>query len=305
MWRWLHKNVLIPDHYARISIVVSCGFHFLVLIISLVLQMMKPVRQILIHKDAPPLQEITIIIDPYATSFGATTQALKDTQPAPQINNELRTDALNASVVIAHTPQKSELKTTPVVPVKKRPLKPKKVTPLSAKKKPITKKAAVPKREKKVPKAVIKQVPKKIQRSDVPEKPEVKKIIPSAPVCEESSLKPTPLVESVPSVPIEVPINQHIEGPILIARSASHAAALTVQLAIQEELLRVWHPPIGIPEGISCSMQITVDARGAVQLLEIKKSSGMFLFDVSARAAIHQAVWPHAVWGTTLELCLQ
>jgi TonB family protein len=62
---------------------------------------------------------------------------------------------------------------------------------------------------------------------------------------------------------------------------------------------------VGIEEGVSCTIKVTVDDTGAVQLLEIVKSSGIMLFDVSARAALQQATWPRAFWGTTLELCLQ
>lgn len=131
---------------------------------------------------------------------------------------------------------------------------------------------------------------------------------------------PIPVVEEPKKTepqPVGVPVEQNsvepvpqndiatIDGPIVIARSAQEAAALTIQLQLQEELLRVWHPPVGIDDAVSCQVRVLLDATGIVQQIEMIKPSGMLLFDVSARAAVQQAVWPRGVWGTTLELVLQ
>ena len=298
MWRLLHKSVLAIDPLVRISIAVSVGVHFLIILFCVVMQFVKPAHHIIINKDALSTKNITIIIDPHAPITGVVVHnKSKNVAGAPtKAQPKNNAPAKVATTVVA---EKKSVKQNLVK--KKSPQKAKKQSAKVAKK-PVTKKTA-PKPKpaaKKTVKPDKKDVPKKI------EKLEPKKVIePIMPEPEPQPVEAPITQQPVSDSPAMSPLAAEIVGPILIARSASDAAALTVQLAIQEELLRVWHPPVGIEDGISCVVLVVLDGNGIVQEIEIKKPSGLLLFDVSARAAIQQAVWPRAVWGTTLELCLQ
>ena len=298
MWRLLHKSVLAIDPLVRVSIAVSVGVHFLIILFCVVMQCIKPAHHIIINKDALSAKNITIIIDPHAPMTGtlvpnkAKNVAVVPTKAQPKND----APAQLATTVVA------EKKRITQSPVKKK--SPQKAKKQSAKvvKKPVTKKAVIQPKPavKKTVKSDKKVLPKKI------EKLEPKKVIkPIVPEPEPKTVEAPITQQPVSDTPLMPPLAAEIVGPILIARSASDAAALTVQLSIQEELLRVWHPPVGIEDGVSCAVLVVLDGNGIVQNIEIKKPSGILLFDVSARAAIQQAVWPRAVWGTTLELCLQ
>lgn len=282
MWHWLHKSVWARNlsRTARISIMSSCILHGILLLLFLILHLMRPVTRIQVHKDLDLSKTVTIVIDPTASKNGVLSHtAAQQLSTVPSKNNNVASPG------------------TTVVTQKNAPAKKNKPAPKPKKqaaKKSVTKKTATPKKVAQKPKPEPKKTEQKKSEKPVtlPEikKPEAEKIVQPSPQAASAATQQEAVLP---------------EGPILIARSASEAAHLTVAVAIQEELLRVWHPPIGTEDGISCTIQVTLDAQGKLTEFAIKKSSGFLLFDVSARAAIQQAVWPQAVWGTILELCLQ
>jgi outer membrane biosynthesis protein TonB len=270
MWHWLHKNVRAVNLLLRFSVAASVGLHLLCIMILILMHYLQPTRQLTIQRSAPLTTEVTIVIDPRASVTGVVM---------PTQTQKSSTQTSQSAAVIKPEPEKP------------------KTTIIS---KPITAKPSKKQQRKK---------PAKLPKKKKPAKPTKKEAIKPKPkesdkkVIEQVKPQPTPTEATKLPVGNEVPLK--IDGPIMIARSASDAAALAVQLEIQEELLRVWRPPVGIDEGVSCTITVTLDDTGAAQTVEIVKPSGILLFDVSARAAIQQAVWPRAFWGATLELCLQ
>lgn len=294
MWHWLHKNVLVADLCMRRCVIISASVHLFLILISLLLNYIRPAQQITIRKDLQVTKEVTIIIDPHAAVTGLVTQRTPHAKSDVAQPQKLQASApaqpviKPATTVVAETKKMaSQLqKKTPSKSLKKKEQpKPKKKP--SVKPKPAVKKTATPAKPEN--KALPKNIPEKI----VAQKPavETKTAEPAVP----------PAVNQAPSTPILA----QIDGPIMIARSAADAAALTVQLEVQEALLQVWRPPVGVADTVSCLVGVTIDAAGKTQAIEIVKPSGMLLFDVSARAAVQQAQWPRGVWGMRLELCLQ
>ena len=237
-----------------------------------------------------------IIIDPYAKKVGLQ----QGTGTHTAINNS---NTVSKSSEISRPTVTKKNRTVPVAPsAKKTTTNKSKITTKTASKKDTTKKTSIKKLE---PKKNIKK-PAVVKKKDAPpvKKQEFK------PIKKEESNK---TVQTLPEMPIEqatvAATIQHdisaYEGPILIARSSQEATALTVQVQIQHELLRVWHPPLGIDDSVMCKMQLKINASGCIEQIDMIQSSGTLLFDVSAHAAVQQALWPHAVWGTTLELILQ
>lgn len=65
---------------------------------------------------------------------------------------------------------------------------------------------------------------------------------------------------------------------------------------LQKELLYNWKPPVGIPASASCEISFTVDTNGTVKTNTMAKSSGIVMYDLSARHAIfamHMPQWTH------------
>jgi outer membrane biosynthesis protein TonB len=282
MWHSLRKSVLAIDPLVRLCIAVSCGLHIVLTMAILIAAWLQPAKQIIINKDAYIPQEVTIIIDPRASVTGLVTQ-----KSAPSNgNNSQSNTAVKKEAQKSATTLVAEKKATARVAKK---IMPKKTVP-----KPKPKQSVKP-----TPKKEVKAVKRNVEKPKPQPKPEIKKVI--------EKPMPTPSLVDESAAPsgcaANVPIG--VDGPIMIARSASDAAALTLQCEVQQELLRVWIPPVGVDASISCQIKVVLGADGTLTSLEIIKPSGMRLFDVSARAALQQAVWPRGVWGTTLELCLQ
>lgn len=296
MWRSLHKRVLGIDPVARISIAIACGLHLLLLIAIMCAELLKPAQQIQISRQLQGAQTPIIIIDPM----------IKETKIIAAASAGTATPALSTVASSSKAPVQSVQVAQPDVAAKQRRLE-KKTTVVASKPKPKQKpaKKTAPKKAPKKTAVPKKKEAPKLKPVETPKKEPEKKIEPpvastSTPIKEEKVLAPqTAAPEILPALPVSS------DGPIIIARSAVEAAAIAVHLEIQNELLRVWHPPIGIDDEITCTVRVIIDKEGTVKSLELTKPSGMLLFDVSARGAIQQAVWPRAVWGTTLELQLQ
>lgn len=297
MWHWLHKSVWVRNlsYTARISIISSCILHGALLLFFLIIHLMRPVTRIQVYKDLDLTKAVTIIIDPSSPKNGPASHqkiAAQQASSASSKNNNVVSPGTN---LVAEKKVQAK-KNTASAQKKKQPAK--KTVP---KEKPVAQKPTVPKKVAQKPKPEPKKTEQKKSKEPAPlpetKKPEAATSIPN--------IKKTESEKQVQSVATNPTPNTPPMAGYLIASSASEAATLTVALAIQEELLRVWHPPVGTEDGISCVVQVTLDAQGKLTEFAIKKSSGFLLFDVSARAAIQQAVWPQAVWGTILELCLQ
>lgn len=66
---------------------------------------------------------------------------------------------------------------------------------------------------------------------------------------------------------------------------------------IQEEVMRVWEPPVGIPKGTECTVLFSIDNHGNVQHFELIKRSNMLLYDLSITQAAQSFNFNKALWG--------
>lgn len=293
MWHWLRKKVRGIDFVARVSVVLAVGIHLFLLLLMVCVEWVKPVQQIQINRQLQDVSTAIIIIDPTVkeTKVIQSFTGVKQQAGIPSTTQKQATSAPRAASTVI---KEQKAKKQPPAQSKTKP----KAKP-TAQKKPAQKKAE----EKKT---IPKKEPAKPKLVEAPKKEPEKKV---APV--EKKFEPKPTAPQVQAAQDIAQVNNASalpdsnSGPMIIARSARDAALLAVHLAIQDELLRVWHPPVGIDESVACTVRVNIDAEGTIQSLELTQPSGILLFDISARAAIQQAVWPRAVWGNTLELCLQ
>jgi len=77
-----------------------------------------------------------------------------------------------------------------------------------------------------------------------------------------------------------------------------------VSSKIQQSIQQCWTPPIGIAAGTSCQMRVTVSAQGTAQAVKIEQSSGVLVYDTSAKAALFQVEYPQEVYNKTITIVL-
>lgn len=95
---------------------------------------------------------------------------------------------------------------------------------------------------------------------------------------------------------------QSIEGPIIVAKDYREKIVLKKHQLLQQELVRVWHPPIGVTKECACCVRVAVTRDGAIQKVDIVNSSGILMFDVAARSALYSAQLPKWTWGTSFDI---
>jgi len=189
--------------------------------------------------------------------------------------------------------KKTPVKKKPIVkkiPVKKPMIKKKpsaKKTPakkLLAKKKPTVKKPEIKKPlvKKKSP---VKKIPEK--------KPVVKKIVKDRPVVTEQVLP-----EKAAGVAPEITCNG--QQPIYIGQQ--ELESFSVQYKIEQEVIKHWRPPPGISKDLTCTINVMVDWNGKPKKVVVSKSSGVLIYDISARTAIPKMNFPKGMRGKELNI---
>lgn len=73
---------------------------------------------------------------------------------------------------------------------------------------------------------------------------------------------------------------------------------------IQHSIQQCWTPPIGVTPTTSCQMRVTISDEGVACMVKIEKSSGVLVYDTSARLALLQVEYPKEVYGKTITIDL-
>lgn len=77
---------------------------------------------------------------------------------------------------------------------------------------------------------------------------------------------------------------------------------LHMQVRIQQMLHTVWKPPVGIAKEVYCQIHFCVNNKGTVERADIYKTSGILLYDISARNAALQLKL--SAWAYGKEFCV-
>jgi TonB family protein len=80
-------------------------------------------------------------------------------------------------------------------------------------------------------------------------------------------------------------------------QSMPQGKVIDVQTPIQQEVERLWRPPIGSAKGIECVVRFTVSPRGLVEQAEIISSSKIIAYDMSVMRVAFQFKFASALWG--------
>ncbi len=76
--------------------------------------------------------------------------------------------------------------------------------------------------------------------------------------------------------------------------------AMRLYAVLQKKLAKHWHPPIGMIKDYSCQIKILINWSGQIQELEMVQSSGILMYDIAARSALHEMHMPDWVRGKSI-----
>lgn len=181
-------------------------------------------------------------------------------------------------------------------------------------KKPDVKKSDAPKKVDTPKKTVEKTVPvekKKIEeKKTAPKKTEPKKVeekkqdnLPEKMVKEELKPAAVPILAAV-AQPVASASAADIgaDEPLVIHATAQEIEAYRRANLLQQELVRVWHPPVGIAKDTNCTINCQVNWQGGVHDVTIQKTSGILMYDVAARSALYAMQLPEWARGKSLTI---
>jgi hypothetical protein len=208
------------------------------------------------------------------------------------------------------TQPKSTVKKTPIIQTK--PVA-SKITPIVTPKKPTTVAAVIPKKTEEKKQPVIEQ------KKETPKKEDIKKVEPKIEPKKEVKPTPqaTPIVEQPKTEPVkpanpESPVAQAIDIeqtiiPVIpenaqISHNYREVEALRRGAQLQKELVQKWKPPIGVSPDCMCEVSFFVNTAGTIEDLKMVKSSGVVMYDISARQALFAMKMPQWAHGKTFTI---
>lgn|GEM_PF-1650705 len=91
-----------------------------------------------------------------------------------------------------------------------------------------------------------------------------------------------------------IPANAHI------SHNYREVEALRRGAQLQKELVQQWKPPIGVSPNCMCEISFFVNSTGKIENLKMVKSSGVIMYDISARQALFAMKMPQWTHGKPL-----
>lgn len=137
--------------------------------------------------------------------------------------------------------------------------------------------------------------------------PEKQKITPAKSVSPAAkTIDPAPLKQTTDQPtrqePTEVTSQRIIPENAQISNDYREVEAMRRTALLQKELLNNWKPPVGMPASAACEISFMVDTNGSVKSTTMVKSSGIIMYDLSARHALFAMKMPQWTHGKTLTI---
>ena len=73
---------------------------------------------------------------------------------------------------------------------------------------------------------------------------------------------------------------------------------------IQHEIQQVWTPPVGMKSDIECEIRVKVDQNGQAIETKVIKSSGVFVYDATAKKTLQKIDYPKEVFNKSITIVL-
>jgi len=74
---------------------------------------------------------------------------------------------------------------------------------------------------------------------------------------------------------------------------------------IQEEVQKLWRPPLGAPRGTKCVVSFVVGPDGTIESFEIVKRSNMLIYDLSIQRVAMKFKFDKSLWGKKFRIDFQ
>jgi TonB family protein len=87
-----------------------------------------------------------------------------------------------------------------------------------------------------------------------------------------------------------------------ISHDYREVEALRRSAQLQQEVTKRWNPPFGASSECTCQIEVRINAQGKVAELKIIKSSGMLLYDISAKQAVYSLAMPKWTYNKSITL---
>jgi len=92
--------------------------------------------------------------------------------------------------------------------------------------------------------------------------------------------------------------NAAAEHPINITMDArNYREMLRCQYEIQKEVDRLWRPPIGVPCGTECWLDVSVGSDGTIKKVAFAKRSNILIYDLSVQQIAEKFKFGRDVWN--------
>lgn len=132
------------------------------------------------------------------------------------------------------------------------------------------------------------------KKSVIPQKPQPKKrVVPQK--------KKTPEKKKVEDEPSKEEVAEEPEDDEEVLHfnlmGETDPRIMMYQGYIQQEVDRVWRPPLGVPKGTECLVNFVIDKSGKVKAFEIVKRSKVLIYDLSVIRVAKTFAFDRCLWG--------
>ncbi|MCB9492707.1 MAG: hypothetical protein H6679_00355 [Epsilonproteobacteria bacterium] len=168
-------------------------------------------------------------------------------------------------------------KTEPKKQAKPEPKKKETKPPATTVKKPeVKQEKSKAEQQKKQPEKTKKAEPKKV------EKPK-----------EETAIKKEPVIEK--KVEEQMPEKMSVQSTAQTPENMYHAC-------VQQEVSRLWRPPVGFDKSVKCSGFFSIGTDGKVREFKLISSSGVLIYDLSVTKVAKKFAFNRILWGKSFTI---
>lgn len=276
-----HKN----GHLWRRLLVISCLLHAVIMVL-LFYAYRGALMQYHVRIGSCPLVSVRdVVFVPLAKSIKPSGHVSK--------KGSASTSSKTAKKKVAQSPAKPAASMSNALPKKvKAPEKKKQAKPVEQKKK-----NDLVKKEKEV----VKKVTSEKKQDAVVPPAEEKKI-------DEKKATEQPIVQKELDKTVSATNEQIMPetGESLLPMSAdsdivyigqAERDAVYLQMIIKQEVEHAWRPPAGLAPELECDIQLIIDWDGKAGDVNVLRSSGVLVYDISVRAALKEVVFSPALRG--------
>lgn len=149
--------------------------------------------------------------------------------------------------------------------------------------------------DKPTPSPIIKKTEiKKTETQTTPPIEPIKKTSPPMPIKKNDSTVKSKNTPSTPQKAALIPENAQI------ADNYKEVEALRRHAQLHNEIIKQWKQPPGAPTTCACDISFFVNKQGKIENLIVQKSSGILMYDISARQALYSMTMPQWTYGKQL-----